>query len=324
MVTSFDILIVAGFGREGLLLNCLASIKLIPNEIVLKNIFILFNGRSANEEIRLRFPSLPIKTLETHVLQSPGSTRNKLIQASTSEFLLFLDDDVILKEDYFLKVSNFLSYDLIGGVDGLYDEKDEKQVILARLMSSPLITGPTYLRHYYSENLIEGPNETILTLCNLWVRRSLIISKGILFNENLLRCEENPWLIELKESGARSIYLGSLQVGHYRRVKFWELLRTQLKSGYYRGQTLKKNFSRMHYFFLLPLITPLIFLATVILYPWLAFAAIILHALVMTVLMKGWKNWMFFYSRVLCFHLGFSFGLLWGILVFSGTKTTQD
>lgn len=235
MNLSYDILI-ASFNRSEVLERCLKSItKQRCNNSHQLYILLLKTDIESKEIIRKQNMS-GIEVVEVDTLPTPGKSRNILSAKSTSQFVLFLDDDVELPIRYLEEAEKVLlanEFDIFGGADSEKTNLSFNQEVLANILASYFVMGPTARRHHTMSTKTRA-TELDLTLCNLWIRRSLL--EKISFNEEVKRCEENILIDSLQtKEGASVGYISELVVKHLRRENVLDQIKIQFKSGYYRG-----------------------------------------------------------------------------------------
>ena len=312
---TYDILI-ASFYRNKLLKKCLESV-LEKESTKLNKIFVLVHKSDlSSQELLAKYDR--VKQIVVADIPKPGASRNILIKHSVSPYLFFIDDDAYVSQNYFDVVERLIEkqrYDVIGGPDQAPTESNLSQHVLARLMQSRLLMGPTYKRHSCDQE--QRGSEVNLTLCNLWMKRELFFEKGFSFDESLSRCEENV-LLEQIEAGENSLlYTPELIVHHHRREAIFDILKIQFFSGYYRGVCFYKEKTTFKLFFLIPIITGLLIFLTPI-FPFII--ALYLVYFLMTLglsfklLYEFKKIKAFVYTMIIVpiIHTGFSIGIFLG------------
>lgn len=245
---NFDIVIIT-YKREELLQNCLKSIFEKKAE-GLKRVVLVNNG-----EKDLHYPNDP--SLEYYEIAqcSPAKARNFAVEKCDSDWIVFLDDDVIVPSHYFEEANETLHHqpflDILGGPDQSYPKGSLMQRALGVALKSPMTTGHTRHRHLINKEKFLTGNESNLILCHLWVKRSLF-NEGFTFPENYFRNEENVFLERLKKSGKKMLHKPELFVFHYRKNSIKDLMRSTLLSAYYRKKSLYEHETRFNIFFIIP------------------------------------------------------------------------
>jgi GT2 family glycosyltransferase len=327
--STFDIL-CASFYRPSVfkkLLDFLVKEKV--DELVSVIVLVHSEDKETNELIDQYNDLLCLDIIRSEQVLSPGKTRNKLISHSRSDYILFFDDDIVPCCDYFKKAMEILkdeSLDVLGGPDQAYSEEGRKQVLVSSVLSSPFVSGATYQRHSVETEKKLNASELQLTLCNLWLKRSLVLKLDYYFDDQIGRAEECDLLNRLSERGALLSYHPELFVYHYRRVELLDLLKIHYIAGKARVSIILKNKSNFHSFFLIPLITgfslpfliifePVTLLSLVIIHLALSFLSIIRLGKA-----RGISEMIYSYLVIAVIHLGFSIGMTSGTIFYNARK----
>lgn len=174
---------------------------------------------------------------------TPGSARNLGIKNSTKDWILFLDDDVELPQDFSSKAESY--YTQLKGEAVIFGGPDQNKAdssILNRALSltltSPMATAHTRLRHTLISQEIKPGDESNLILCNLWVKKSFLEKSSLLFNDHLFRNEENLFITEALSKNGNAWYVPELYVFHERKTGFFSLGRAVFSSGKHRVKSL--------------------------------------------------------------------------------------
>lgn len=284
-------LAIVTHNRPELLCNCLKSIaqnikNLKPeSKLIITAIDIAINGNdSCNYENIIDQitddSSIHFKekiAFKKYDKQSPAAIRNQLVTLQTSEYVLFLDDDIILNNDYLLNLEKLLTetpnIDVIGGPDGLYPETSSFEKAFSLALQSPFTTFNTRKRHHLSQE--ENGNESNLTLCNLLVRREII--QKYRFNEELFRNEENLLLNQIAHFHIRRSHL--LGVYHKRREGLRAFI-PSFFSGYYRMKMLSFSLDNIKFRYYLPVLALLLVLLSLFTFPFLFVSLVFLYFLI--------------------------------------------
>jgi glycosyltransferase involved in cell wall biosynthesis len=133
------------------------------------------------EVLKLWEKKIPIKTFELHHSGSPAKPRNQGIEASTGDYVFFLDADDVL---------------LPGGLATAVDfaTQNDSDVVVPRLKS---LDGRGVPRGMFSENRSQVTVEDSRIYWALnpmkLIKRSLLIENNIRFDESLKRDEDQPF-----------------------------------------------------------------------------------------------------------------------------------
>lgn len=251
----FSIVIITS-KRAQKLVACLNSIL---NQKPCDEIVVVVNGEDSKTNYLLSnkySEKVKIISLKSHV--TPAHARNIAIKSSRFDYILFLDDDTILPENYInksLKILDTYKPDVLGGpdttkIDATYFEKAFGVALL-----SPFMTGPTRFRHKkLSLSKLEESDEFKLILCHMWFKRSLFSADKFSFDSEYGRNEENKLLAQLKEENKKIYYDPSLYVFHNRKQNFTKIHDAYSKSGYYRFKMCFEGHNKRWYYFASPLV----------------------------------------------------------------------
>ncbi|MBT3584243.1 MAG: glycosyltransferase [Halobacteriovoraceae bacterium] len=234
-------IIIVTFNRRELLENLLHSIiqpALIDSTKHSFEILVMWNG--VDETKKLIESLFPYIKGHEKGHGTPAEARNILISKAEGDYLLFLDDDVLLPATYWETAFQYLDkkLDVFGGPDGPYPEIDDNERALTLALTSPLATANTRYRH--SSNGQTEPSETCekkLILCNLWIKSSLLKQHYLKFDKRFFRNEENVLLFQLQSLGKKMLYIPKLSVGHKKKADYRYFIRAVMKSGYYRTKS---------------------------------------------------------------------------------------
>ena len=321
---NFDILI-ASFQRPLVLKSCLDSISSNSLQNLTKTIILVLENdiESINLINSPKYQSLNIASALASDIPHPGLSRNMLIKQATSPYLFFMDDDASLPVDYFDTAREIIKNEkpmIFGGPDQYKEKSEIRQILIGELLKNKFVMGPTFKRHFKSNN-IQDANETNLTLCNLWIQKSIFSKYNIYFDEEVKRCEENLLIESFLQKGVNASYYGDLFVYHLRRTSLFETFKIQLSSGFARGICFHKDARTFKPFFLIPFLTGVLLLIGPIFFKNLMFFLILAHTLYNTYI--SYKS-TFYVKRInllpyslmfiILVHIGFSVGLVFGVV----------
>ncbi len=261
--------------------------------------------------------------------KTPGCARNSGIERASGKWLLFLDDDVDIPKGFAETSESYLktidqTTVLFGGPDQPYPNQSIFSQALSLTLTSPLATAHTRLRHTQQTQEIRPGDESNLILCNLWVRKSLVDTHQIRFNEELFRNEENLFITESlsHHNDAKALYIPELYVYHERKTNPLSLGRAVFSSGKNRVKSWIFSKSLFNFLFL----GPALFLIYLMVIPFLNgvpntlvplkiyLTLSLFMSLKVSLLHKRVWPLVFLYQVFLNFFYGL--GVLWGLLNF--------
>lgn len=214
-----------------------------------------------------------------------GEARNQIIEKSTGKYLCFIDDDIELPNNYFVKaksiISNNKNVDVFGGPDQTKENASDFQLILGEVMKSFFAMGPTAKRHRSIGHCVESGNEINLILCNLWMKKS-IFNEGYNFPRNYIRNEENILLGQLKRNNKSLIYSSDLIVFHERKNSIKKLTRATYYSGVFRTYGFFDESTTFQWYFLIPQILLLLLVLSLFMSVKLSGLLVILYLMLIT------------------------------------------
>ena len=190
---------------------------------------------------------------EFHVIvavgRNPSRNRNKSIEKAKGEFIVFLDDDAFINEDYLGKVDEFIEkhpeIDVVGGPQ-LTPQDDN---IFAKISGYGLSSkfGAWKLANRYEskkENL--DADETALTSANLICKKKVM--NEVKFDEDLFPGEDPKFISDVRKMGFRVAYTPKFILYHKRRPNYKLFVKQMFNYGKVRPkkesfiETIKKPF----------------------------------------------------------------------------------
>lgn len=320
---TFDILL-ASYGRSELLRKCLDSINQTKLDSMSK-IIVLTHREDTETALIIKELSefLPIEVIKVDQKHPPGASRNILIQNSKADYLFFLDDDATVEKGYFELVSSLvekLNPDVLGGPD-ISNNLETSQNVLGIVLKSGFVMGPTAKRHFSDNAEAYEVDETNLTLCNLWVKRSIFGDQKFKFSEKLNRCEENLFLEELRQNFFKLFFSPQIPVRHHRRTSFKDLALIQFQSGYFRGIVFHLNRGTRKSLFVLPILTGVYLILMPLMPEGPTFILILIHSLFSWIISlevlgmtKKIRYFFLSWAYIIIIHVFFSIGLVFGTI----------
>lgn len=224
-------------GRRSVLLDaCLASLEKQLDAPAFEVLVISDGDESVAEVVRRHFPDARVALIERSL---PGAARNWLIAEAHGDLLLFLDDDVVVEPHLLRHLVALAAQHPEAGVFGGPNEtppgSTRFQTVQGAVLASIVGSGP--VRRRYGQHPAGVADERFFTLCNLAVRRSVMVP----FPHDLVCAEENGALAELADAGVTMYYDPELVAFHERRNTWSGFARQMLKYGQGRGQLMVRN-----------------------------------------------------------------------------------
>ncbi|MBI3298079.1 MAG: glycosyltransferase [Elusimicrobia bacterium] len=183
------------------------------------------------------------RSLAPTVLAMPaaplGRARNAALRLARGEILFFLDDDARVPPGFFAsladKVRAYPDAAVLGGPNLTPEDSGRFQRWAGGVLASAVGAGPMR-RRYAGFARDVWTDDSALMLCNLAVRRSVLVEERLAFPEDLDRNEENLLLERLRRRGRAALHSPALAVRHDRRAGPRAFLRQCALSGLGRGQ----------------------------------------------------------------------------------------
>lgn len=253
-------IVIATANRAELLVKCLKSL-LVATENTKKTqtdfeFIIVVNGpcpktKKAVDDV---LQADTCRVLSLMHAEYPGAARNQALELATGEWIFFADDDICIEEDFF---NHFLqltqerpSYSVLGGPNLNPSDSNLFQQLSGYVLGSYFASFYCAQRYRLKKERLDV-DDTALTLCNLFVRRSAL--SQVRFSPELICAEENSLLAELAKNGQRFLSHPELKVFHERRVDYKKFSAQIRKYGYGRGQLMLQG--QIQWFHLLPLLS---------------------------------------------------------------------
>ena len=307
-------------GRRSVLLDsCLASLQAQEDPPTYELLVAADADSDVEEVVRARFPDAVVRPGHGH----PGAARNVLLHEAQGEWLVFLDDDVVVERHLLRHVVDLASAhpeaDVLGGPNLTPPGSTLFQIVQGAVLASIVAAGP--VRRRYGFHPSGAVDERFFTLCNLAVRRRVMLP----FPPELVCAEENAVLAELARRGSQMQYDPALAVFHERRDTYPGFARQMRKYGRGRGQLIRRNWrtARLAHF------TPTAILAYVIALPLLVMAtpalalglagyllavAISSTVIVKTLRSRRLRSWPLAFVLTMTLHVCYGWGVAWGLV----------
>ena len=223
-------------GRRSPLLDaCLASLQAQESPPPFEVLVVSDDDTNVAEIVSSRFSKAPVALISR---TNPGSARNVLIARAQGEWLLFLDDDVTVEPSLLRRFADLAAehpdVGVLGGPNHTPRRSSTFEYVQGAVLASIVATGP--VRRRYGPHPAGRADERFFTLCNLAIRRSVMIP----FVDDLICAEENALLTELSRQGVRMHYDPHLLAYHSRRPTARGFASQMYKYGTGRGQLVRR------------------------------------------------------------------------------------
>lgn len=181
--------------------------------------------------VRQRFPT--VKLIENTDNKGFSKANNQGVSLAGGEYMLFLNPDTVMPEDFFLKTLAFMDANLDVGALGprLIDGKgtfapDSKKsfpslsVALFKTTGiNKLFSRSSYFNKYYAVHIGEREiaDVEVLSGCCMLVRTSAMNAAGGAFDEDyFMYCEDVDLSYRIKKAGYKNVYYPEVDLIHYK------------------------------------------------------------------------------------------------------------
>lgn len=217
-------------------------------------------GPGRNAEILDSIKSLDYPKKEFEIIvekgKNPSENRNKGIKKARGKFLVFLDDDAYLEEDYLKNIEEFFKknneVDIVGGPQ-LSPKKGEN--FFARISGAVLTSNFGAFRvnkRYLQKKEIYEAGETDLTSANLCAKKNIFENIGG-FDESLYPGEDPEFINRAKKKNLKVYYNPCMVIYHKRRPNLTSYIKQIFNYGLTRPKV-NKFYKDKKFFFLIPMI----------------------------------------------------------------------
>lgn len=232
-------IVLITFNRIDLLKICLNSIKKASSHGSLSFQYSIHIGINGDDEKTKSY----LKSLnweKTHYDSWPerkrlGEARNAILEKTNKDWIYFLDDDVEVDPEHFLRFEKITKkhpqIKVVGGPNQHLREKNESQLAQEEVLSSFFISGPFAYRYQKKNCNLDAPISQLI-LCNLFVFKH----PDLTFKEHLVGAEENEMLSRLGQTHRPFGFFPELSVHHERRTNLSTFYRQCIQIGKGRGQ----------------------------------------------------------------------------------------
>lgn len=169
---------------------------------------------------------------------TPAAARNFLLDKTSEAWVLFLDDDTAVPENYFLEFFKIVKAQpevkILGGPNINFKNSSSEESLQGLVLGSWWGSGPFFSR-YSPTSYHKSIRGRALILCQLWVYKEY--SQELHFEPKLLCAEENEFFARnFKKYGIKYYYFPQLEIYHHRRKSILEFFGQCAKFGKGRAQ----------------------------------------------------------------------------------------
>jgi hypothetical protein len=259
-----------------------------------------------------------VPEIDTHVVGlqrgTPGERRNGVTHLARGDVVLFLDDDVEIEPGIVDGLAAaFADPDVIvaGGPNLTPPAAPRFEQVSGRVLASALGSGP--VRHRYARGTERPGRSRSLTLCNLAIRRELVVAQP--FAAELICAEENELLGRM--GGGRIVHTPALAVYHHRRPGLYRHARQLFKYGLGRGQVVARHPTPRQLAFLAPAAAALAVLVLLAVVPAAGLALLVAYAIVVvagSVRIAGLRDAPLAALLIVLTHAAYAAGTVYGLV----------
>ncbi|MBN1622715.1 MAG: glycosyltransferase [Endomicrobiales bacterium] len=193
-----------------------------------------------------------------------SKARNTGIKDSKADIIYFMDDDAyftgnnldLIKE----KFKQYTDVSIIGGPNLTPPDSSFFQRVSGYVFSS-VFTAWKMRKRYFKGLNDKYCDDKELILCNLAVKKDVLVKENIFFDERLTYNEENLLLHQLKNRGYKMLYCPDISVYHLRRNSILQFSKQIYKSGEGRAMMTYLLPGSLSLFHILPLLFVLYLIA---------------------------------------------------------------
>jgi GT2 family glycosyltransferase len=277
---------------------------------------------------RVELPSDPRLRLLVVEERNPAIRRNRAAEQAKGEYLAFIDDDAVAREDWLEKAARFLDDNpgvlAVGGPDPAPADSTFAELVSDTLLATPWI-GSGVAAHESRKGIFHLTAPHDVALVNLVVRREAFAAAGG-FDAEIGYIGEDTALVEKLMAEGRVLYHDAVVVYHRRRAFPGPYVQQRWRYRVKTGRLLVRAGQRYRNPKVIGLLLAgLIFIAAAIVAPKIALAMLAAY-FVITLTLGALATrlrpaaWPLIPFAFLVHHATYFFGICWG-LVTAGTNT---
>jgi succinoglycan biosynthesis protein ExoA len=275
------------------------------------------------EIVRERIRGIADAHLIRNACRIVPTAMNLMTLMATGDVIVRIDGHCEVPPDYVSRCVQHLIKDGVDGVGGSITTVGQTPLsaTIAIAMSSPFGVGDSAFRRQMEKSLLAD------TVPFPAYTKSIVVLAGP-YDEELVRDQDDEYNYRIREMGGKLLLDGGLQTRYYSRTSLPRLWKQYFEYGFYKVRVLQKHPLQMRpRQFVPPLfavcLTLGLFLATVLPWGWIPFAAVAssyavanLVASAMTAMTRGWRGVALLPAVYAVLHLSYGFGFLMGLVWF--------
>lgn len=279
------------------------------------------NTRQVVNEVSQQYPHV-------RLLDNPGKIvpigLNIALQQAKGEIIVRVDGHCEIRPDYVRRCVEYLTREDVDGVGGPMETIGEtvSAQAIAVAMSSPFGVGGSAFR------TIQDRRMYVDTVAFPAYRRETIKKAG-LFDEELVRNQDDEYNYRLREMGGRILMTPDIRSRYYSRSSFSSLWRQYFQYGYWKVRVMQKHPRQMSLRQFIPPIFVASNVALALLAPFLSAARLLLAfvsgayvlanlaASLITSARRGWQYLLYLPLAYGILHISYGSGFLYGLARFA-------
>ncbi len=310
----------AGFIRESLSAVVNQDYPSDRMEVIVVDGMSTDETRSVVHQMQAQHPNL-------RLIDNPGKIvptgLNLALAQAQGEIIVRVDGHCVIRPDYIRNCVEYLRRENVDGVGGPMETIGENRTsqAIALAMSSPFGVGGSSFRTVQDREMF------VDTVAFPAYRRETIQKVGM-FDEELIRNQDDEYNYRLREMGGRILMTPEIRSRYYSRGSFSSLWRQYFQYGYWKVRVMQKHPLQMSLrqfipplfvttLIVLSLLSPFLFAARLLLALTVGtYIAANLGAAFITASKKGWRYFLYLPVAFAALHISYGAGFLYGLAKF--------
>lgn len=310
----------AGFIRESLSAVVNQDYPSDRMEVIVVDGMSTDETRSVVHQMQAQHPNL-------RLIDNPGKIvptgLNLALAQAQGEIIVRVDGHCVIRPDYIRNCVEYLRRENVDGVGGPMETIGENRTsqAIALAMSSPFGVGGSSFRTVQDREMF------VDTVAFPAYRRETIQKVGM-FDEELIRNQDDEYNYRLREMGGRILITPEIRSRYYSRGSFSSLWRQYFQYGYWKVRVMQKHPLQMSLrqfipplfvttLIVLSLLSPFLFAARLLLALTVGtYIAANLGAAFITASKKGWRYFLYLPVAFAALHISYGAGFLYGLAKF--------